>query len=1046
MQPSHAAAAWPGPSRATPGRCRTITLASSPRQGALLRQQATLDALHTADPTADLTLPDLLPLASTPNPLLADAACALRDGDPAFTRRGGGTRLATFSPKAFLPLTRLCRDDCGYCTFVRSAPDPGRSSFMSLDAAVSLAAAAADAGCTEVLLTCGDAPETVHPVAADELAGLGHASTAAYAAAVAAAVTRATGLLVHSNVGLVSPAQAALLRQVTVSQGLMLETFAVAAAAGPGSPHDPASCPDKAPPARLASLAALAAARVPTTSGLLLGLGESRAETLAALLALRRLNQASAFPGGGKGRGFLQELIIQPFTPKAGTRMGGVRPPAVGDLLWAVSAARLVMGPGVAIQAPPNLAALLEATGGGSGAGGGGITAASAAAAGAAALLKAGACDFGGISPITADHISPDAPWPPLAALADAAAAAGLTLAPRLPVYPPFFMGDAGEAWLDGSAGPASPRAALLRAADSTGLARGGAWRPGGGGGGWEEEGRLGGGRVVLPGGEPAPPPPSPPPPSPSTGNSGRRVSVAQRPGREGVGGPLPASAPHTRPRWGVALGETGLLLGTGASDRSPPGPAVSPAISRTLGRLLDADWPRAAGPDPHTGAPPAWGPRGPPHPASLTRAEAASLLSARGPDLEAVLAAADALRARTLGGGAGATATASFVVNRNINYTNLCTRSCDFCAFSAATGAPPGRRSGEEGHGSPPPPFPSASGGAPATAAAAEAPYFHSPAAIAAASAEAWAAGATEVCMQGGIHPAFEAEGVAAYERLVAAAKAGAPSIHVHALSPLEVWTAAGGDPGAVPAVLARLAGAGLGSLPGTAAEVLSHRVRARLFPGGAGAKKKKVTARQWLRVMRDAHALGLRSTSTLMFGSANDGPAEWAAHLAALRALQGRTGGFTEFVPLPFVPDLAPGFAAGRLRSGPTRRDCLAVTAVARLFFLGSIDHVQASWPKLGPAALPRLLGAGADDAGGVLMSESISKAAGAGFGSGLAPTDLAAAAVAAGRIPVVRTTLYGRAPPERVAAAFGGVEAARAAGVEVGAETGRRAVVLG
>jgi FO synthase len=445
--------------------------------------------------------------------------------------------------------------------------------------------------------------------------------------------------------------------------------------------------------------------------------------------------------------------------------------------------------------------------------------------------------------------------------------------------------------------------------------------------------------------------------------------------------------------------------------------------VARVLGRLLDADW--AAVPAPSSPSSPSWGPRGPPPRHALTRREAVALLATRGPDLDAVLAAADALRARTLGAGA------TFVANRNVNYTNVCARSCDFCAFSAS--APGGGRGGQAGATGPTPAsFPSASGGAAATVPAAEAPYFLSPAAIAAAAADAWAAGATEVCMQGGIAPAFEGpDGLAAYEAIIAAAKAGAPGIHVHALSPLEVWTAAGGDPAALPAILDRLAGAGLGSLPGTAAEVLVARVRAALFRGA----RKKISAREWLTVMAAAHAARLRSTSTLMFGAANDGPADWAAHLAALRALQARTGGFTEFVPLPFVPDLAPGFAAGRLRSGPTRRDCLAVTAVARLFLAGSIDHVQASWPKLGPAALPRLLAAGADDMGGVLMSESISRAAGARFGSALSPADMAAAAVAAGRVPAVRTTLYGRAPEERVVAAFGGAGAAAAAGVVLG-----------
>jgi len=749
-------------------------------------------------------------------------AAALRDA-------GHGERV-TYSPKVFVPLTRLCRDVCHYCTFA-APPRRGEPAYLSLEAVLAIARAGAAAGCTEALFTLGDRPERRYRAAREALTALGHATTLAYLAEAARTVFTETGLLPHLNPGVMTAAEIAALRPVAASMGLMLESVA-AHLSRRGGPHF--GSPDKRPEARLATLAAAGEAVVPFTTGILIGIGEVRAERIAALLAIRDLDDRY---------GHIQEVIVQPFRAKRGTRMAGAAEPSTDDLLWTVAMARIVLGPAMSIQSPPNLSP-------------GGL----------ARLIAAGVDDWGGVSPVTRDHVNPEAPWPAIEALAKATAAAGKRLVARLPVHPRFVH--AAGHWL----APGMARA-VLDLADADGLARDDRWAPG------------------------------------------------------------EATAPP-----GAVLADI--------ARRSPAG--VGAATLRALDAAREGN--------------------------TLSVAEIVRLLGARGADFAAVCAAADALRAATVG------ERVSFVVNRNLNYTNVCAYRCGFCAFSKGARRLAGRA------------------------------YVLDADEIARRVAEAWERGATEVCMQGGIHPAYSGE---TYLAILATAKRAAPGIHVHAFSPLEVWHGATTLGLGLADYLARLAAAGLGSLPGTAAEILDDRVRRVICPD-------KLTAGQWLAVMRAAHGLGLASTATMMFGHV-ERPEHWARHLLAIRALAAETGRVTEFVPLPFIPMEAPIYRRGAARRGPTFRECVAVHAVARLVLHPHVVNIQASWVKLGAEGTRALLDAGVNDLGGTLMNESISRAAGATHGQEMGPAAMEALIRAAGRVPWQRTTLYAPAPAERRAAAL-------------------------
>ena len=758
----------------------------------------------------------------------------------------------TFSPKVFIPLTRLCRDKCSYCTFVQE-PREGARAFLTLAEVLAIARAGAAEGATEALFTLGDAPELVYEVAARELASMGHASTVSYLCEAAAAVLTDTGLLPHINAGLLTQEAAEALRAVSVSQGLMLESTSDALLS-PGGAH--AGCVTKAPALRLASIHAAGAARVPFTSGILIGIGESRADRLHSLVALRDAHAA---------HGHIQEVIIQNFRAKGATHMAHHPEPTEEELLWTVAMARLVLPPEVSIQAPPNLQR-------------GGEDAWKR-------LISAGINDWGGISTVTRDHVNPEARWPELDALAAACHAVGFSLVPRLAVYPRFLH--AREKWLDTRGGALSVAAAALRASDAAGLAR------------------------MHP-----------------------FVAGAQD------------SAESHRRSW--------RMTAHGAVEPAQQeSTAVPDDMAAVMRRCADGDALLR-------------------QPLSLDETEL--LFHARGDAFDAVCAAADALREAVCGD------VVTYVVNRNVNYSDVCTYGCTFCAFSKTN-----RREA----------------------------YLVPPSEVARRALEAWQRGATEVCLQGGIHPEFTGD---TYLRYVDAVKSAVPDMHVHAFSPLEVRHGAGSLGMPVPAYLRMLKAAGLASLPGTAAEILDESVRRILCPD-------KLSTAEWCDVIAAAHGEGLTTTSTCMFGHCERGYAPWATHLAAIRRLAvASPGRISEFVPLPFVAQHAPLFRSGLARVGPSLRECVLMHAVARLALHGAVRNVQCSWVKIGPANAALLLRSGANDMGGTLMNESISRAAGAAHGQELLPEAMEAIIAAAGRPSRQRTTLYGVPPEAQTRRSFG------------------------
>jgi FO synthase len=729
-------------------------------------------------------------------------------------RDEGHGPLVTYSPKVFVPLTKLCRDVCHYCTFARP-PRRGERAYLSIDEVLDVARAGAAAGCREALFTLGDKPELRYRAAREELAALGCDTTLEYLRRAAAAVLEETSLLPHLNPGVLTAEDVRSLREVSVSMGAMLETTSERLSAR-GGPHF--GSPDKHPAARLGTIAAAGAERVPFTTGILIGIGETRAERIDALRAIRELADR---------HGHVQEVIVQNFRAKAGTRMAGASEPALEELLWTIAVARIVLGAAAHVQAPPNLSYDDFPY-----------------------LLDAGIDDWGGVSPVTIDHVNPEAPWPEVERLRNATESRGLELAPRLAVYPEWISG----AWLDPNVLPA-----VLRASDSLGLAREDRWSPG-----------------------------------------------------EDVAAPFV-------PR------------------------AALPIDTRD----------------------------------ELGEDELVRLLRARGRERDRVFAAADALRREICGD------EVTYVVTRNIQYTNVCYFRCGFCAFSKGKLAANLRG----------------------------APYLVPHEEITRRCQEAWERGATEVCLQGGIHPAFTGD---YYLGVVRAIKDAVPGLHVHAFSALEVWQGAATLGLPLDEYLAELRDAGLGSLPGTAAEILDDEVRREICPD-------KVTTAQWLEVHDTAHRAGLRSNVTMMFGHV-EAPRSWARHFLHAREQQLRSGGFTEFVPLPFVHMEAPMWLRGRARSGPTFGETLLVHAVARLALHPAITNIQVSWVKLGREGVAAALRAGVNDLGGTLMNESISRSAGAQHGQEFPPEAMEELIRSAGRTPRQRTTLYGDVPEERRAASFG------------------------
>jgi FO synthase len=756
-------------------------------------------------------------LAATGLDALMAQARALRDA--------GHGLIQSYSPKVFIPLTKLCRDYCHYCTFSRD-PQRNERPYLSRDEVLAIAREGAAQGCTEALFTLGDKPEARHRIAREALAEMGYPSTIAYLADMCASVLAETGLLPHVNAGVMGREELSLLRTVSVSQGLMLETVADRLGEK-GGPHY--RSPDKVPAARLETIRLAGELAIPFTSGILIGIGETRDERIDALFALRDLH----------GRyGHIQEIIIQNFRAKEATPMADAAEPNIDDLLWTIAAARIIFGPTMNIQAPPNLSATDFPK-----------------------LMDAGINDWGGVSPVTPDHVNPEAPWPERARLEAGTREGGRNLVSRLPIYPAFLS----ERW----AAPAVLSAAR-RHADATGWGRDDRWFAG----------------------DAASVPP---------------LLVPQKDG------------PHDK------------------------------AIASALALLANQGEPTAA----------------------LIE----TLFSARGADVDLVCDTANRLRRDTVG------EAISFAVNRNINYTNICLYSCGFCAFSKG-------KTHADLRGS---------------------PYDLDHEEIARRVREAAERGASEVCLQGGIHPSYTGE---TYLSILRAAKAAVPGIHVHAFSPLEVSHGASTLGISLRAYLTMLRAEGLGSLPGTAAEILSDDIRAIICPD-------KLTSAEWLEVIEAAHDVGLPTTATIMFGHVET-PTHWAEHLLALRSLQIRTRGITEFVPLPFVHMEAPLARKGQTRSGPTFREVRLMHAVSRLVLHPHIGNIQASWTKLGPKGAAICLAGGANDLGGTLMNESISRAAGAAHGQEMPIADMEALIGAIGRSPRARNTLYGDADPSNIARA--------------------------
>jgi len=759
--------------------------------------------------------------AVDPADLLVAALGDLQARARAVRRQSHGDRV-TYSPKVFIPLTHLCRDRCGYCTF---AKPPARlaAPYLSSDEVLAIARAGAAAGCHEALFTLGEAPEDRYPVARHWLTEHGFSSTVDYLVAACALVADETGLLPHANAGALAASDLARLRAVSASQGMMLESL---------DPDLPChrGAPDKTPERRLATLGYAGRLAIPFTTGLLVGIGDSRAG---------RLETLAAIADSHRTFGHIQEVIVQNFLPKPGTAMHTAPPCPPEELAWTIAVARLILPPEVHVQAPPNLSDDL------------------------APLLASGIDDFGGVSPVTIDHVNPERAWPAVDVLRAATEAAGMTLAPRLTVYPEFAHDP--ERFID----PAL-RFRVLDHADADGLGREDPWCSGGTFDPPDLLGALDGAPPVVP-----------------------------------------------LPRSGSPLAE--LLA------------AVA------LGHVPDED-------------------------------DIVTLFSARGPEVRAVAELADQLRADVVGD------VVTWVANRNINYTNVCTFKCRFCAFSKG----------------------------PLSLNLRGAPYLLELSDITDRVREAEEAGATEVCLQGGIHPSFDGD---YYLEVIRAVRAATDRIHIHAFTALEVTEGAKRLDEPLVDYLRRLKEAGLATLPGTAAEILDDEVRAVLCPD-------KINTEQWLEAHRTAHAVGLRSNVTIMFGAV-ERPRSWARHIVATRALQAETGGFTEFVPLPFVHMATPIYLQHKARRGPTFREALLMHAVGRIAYHGFIDNIQVSWVKMGAAGATQLLRAGVNDLGGTLMDENISRAAGALHGQFMGEDEFAAVVEPLGRRLEQRTTLYGRVP---------------------------------
>ncbi|MFE3872766.1 bifunctional FO biosynthesis protein CofGH [Kitasatospora sp. NPDC059146] len=806
---------------------------------------------------------------------LCASAARVRDAGLEAAGRPG---VITYSKSVFIPLTRLCRDKCHYCTFV-TVPGKlrraGHGMFMSPDEVLEVARRGAELGCKEALITLGDKPEDRWPEAREWLDAHGYDDTIAYVRAMSIRILEETGLLPHLNPGVLSWTDFQRLKPVSASMGMMLETTATRLWSEPGGPHF--GSPDKEPAVRLRVLEDAGRSSVPFTSGLLIGIGETHQERAEGLFALRKVSRA--YHG-------VQELILQNFRAKPDTAMRGMPDAELDELVATVAVARHLLGPTACLQAPPNLVDGEYER-----------------------LIAAGIDDWGGVSPLTPDHVNPERPWPQIDRLAERSAAAGFELRERLAVYPEYVL--RGEPWLDPRVLPhvralADPATGL---ADPDAAVLG---RP------WQEPEDL----------------------PESYGRTDLHTAVDT----EGRTGDRRADFEDVYGDWEVLREQ---VLAKGAPER------LAGDLREALAVAAD-------------------------DPTKLTDDHALALFHADGPALDALCRIADDVRKAAVG------EEVTYCVTRNINFTNVCYTGCRFCAFAQ-------RRTDADA-------------------------YTLSLEQVAERAAQAWEVGATEVCMQGGIHPDLPGT---AYFDIARAVKERVPGIHVHAFSPMEVVNGATRTGLSIRDWLQRAKESGLDTIPGTAAEILDDEVRWVLTKG-------KLPAATWVEVVSTAHELGIRSSSTMMYGHV-DTPAHWLGHLRLLAEIQQRSlesnsgGGFTEFVTLPFIHTNAPVYLAGIARPGPTARDNRAVVAMARLLLHPHIPNIQTSWVKLGAEGAAEMLRSGANDLGGTLMEETISRMAGSAYGSYKSVRDLQAIAEAAGRPHRQRTTLYGEVPAERRAAAL-------------------------
>ncbi|ORI21775.1 bifunctional FO biosynthesis protein CofGH [Rhodococcus sp. 1168] len=794
---------------------------------------------------------------------LCTSASRVRD---AGLESAGRPKTVSYSRKVFIPITRLCRDKCHYCTFV-TVPGKlraeGHGLFMDPDEIIEVARKGAELGCKEALFTLGDRPEDRWPEAKEWLDSRGYDSTLDYVRAMSIRVLEETGLLPHLNPGVMSWQELSRLKPVAPSMGMMLETTSRRLFEEKGQAHY--GSPDKDPEVRLRTLTDAGRLNIPFTTGILVGIGETIRDRAESIMAIRKVHKAF---------GHVQEIIVQNFLAKSDTVMRDTPDAGMEEFLATIAVTRVLLGPSMRIQAPPNLVAVEET----------------------AALLGAGVDDWGGVSPLTPDHVNPERPWPNLDTLAELSEAAGYTLTERTAAQPQYVL--AGAPWID----PRISAHVNALADPKTGMARDGVLPTGLP---WQEpdEEWVSSGRVDL---------------NTEIDTEGRNTET--RSDLDNAFGDWESIREQVRDLAGLERVDRDLVAALRAAEKDPAG---------------------------------------------LSDEQYLALATAEGTGMDAVAALADDLRRQVNG------ETVTYVVNRNINFTNICYTGCRFCAFA--------QRKGD-----------------------ADA-FTLSTAEVADRAWEAHVLGATEVCMQGGIDPELPVTG---YADLVRAVKARVPSMHVHAFSPMEIVNGASRGGQSIRDWLVELRAAGLDTIPGTAAEILDDEVRWVLTKG-------KLPAAEWIEVVTTAHEVGLRSSSTMMYGHV-DNPSHWVGHMNVLKGIQDKTGGFTEFVPLPFVHQSSPLYLAGASRPGPTNRDNRAVHALARIMLHGRIDSIQTSWVKLGITGTQAMLNGGANDLGGTLMEETISRMAGSQNGSEKTVAELHEIAEGIGRPARERTTTYGLVAP--------------------------------